>query len=158
MEFTMNNKHQTTFVKEAGLVLLFLLYIVVSVFSQDVGISHYQRKLITPTIIVPGDEYKSEYFLIFFPDSIYDNGVIKVKKIKIDNIGITVKGNFNFAENHYTRSTYYVKNKDIDKFEKSLIAKIGSSDLSKDSLSQLGIKFEKTRYKKSRYKYQITGF
>ena len=158
MEFTINIKHQTTFVKRASLVLLFFLYLATSVFSQDVGISHYQRKLVVSSLIIPGEEYKSEYFFIFFPDSIYDNGVIKVKKIIIENKGIKVKGQFVFSNNQYTGSTYYVKKKDITSFEKSLLSKMGTMDLSKESLDTLGIKLEKSKFNNRHYKYQITGF
>jgi len=66
--------------------LTFLVLIFHSpIYSQEVGLNHYARKLKLDSIHLPGDEMKSAHFNIPFPDSLYDFGYIEIKRAKLNN-------------------------------------------------------------------------
>lgn len=66
-------------------LILFALVCTSPIFSQELGLKHYARKLKIDSLLFPGDEMRSTYFNIPFPDSLFSFGSIEIKKAKLEN-------------------------------------------------------------------------
>jgi hypothetical protein len=85
-------------------------------YSQDSRIIHYQRNCSINTLVLPTDAYNSNLFTIDYPDSIYNSGVLSIKKLRIRNIKALAE--FNFTNNIYTHVSYTLNKKNKDKLMK----------------------------------------
>lgn len=99
----------------------FFFLIGASLFAQEEKgkLVHYQKKITLVDFIFPNNNYEAETFNIIFPDSIYNNGEIKIKKAKINSVKVKNLKLYFFGEN-YTQVIYNIKKKDSKVFEERL--------------------------------------
>lgn len=69
-------------------ILIFSFVISLSVVCQEdlIGLKHYERKKSFDELFFVGDGYDSKMFEIKFPDSIYEEASIKVKKARFSGV------------------------------------------------------------------------
>ncbi len=66
-----------------SLIVLLLLYNSL-LYCQEIGIKHYSKKHQLERLYLPGEEMKSAYFDILFPDSVYSFGSVEIKKATLE--------------------------------------------------------------------------
>ena len=93
--------------------LFFILLILIKTvsFSQESTIKHYQKKCKVSNLILPCTNFNSNTFYISFPDSLYSNGSIEIKKLIIGKNKI--KASLVFKKNRYTKAVYVIKKNKI---------------------------------------------
>ena len=58
----------------------------ISLAQDDVSIRHYQKKWSTDTVHLPCDKWDARDLLIPIPDSVYNAGTVRVKKLKYKGV------------------------------------------------------------------------
>ena len=105
------------------LLTLFLLSFLLHSQENDVYLKHYLRKLSLDTLIFPGQRLEPNFFLITFPDSIYNQTNIKIPKLQLSSIG-RISCNLRSKAKKITYVSYYTRNEKKAKKISAIIEEI----------------------------------
>lgn len=89
------------------LLSIVLLFSPIILSAQEVGISHYERRIDLPEVVLPGESFDATLFRISFPDSLYSFATIKLRKVKLPTTKVSAE--FVVEDDHYLSTRISVK-------------------------------------------------
>ncbi len=110
-----------------SLVLFTFLFNISIAFGQNPNALMHYQKTCKECLLLPGEAYRSNLFIIPVPDSVYSGGRVTVKKIAEKTFSAS-KVSLMFNATSITTSTFYIKGKkNILNFENWAKTKITKS-------------------------------
>ena len=92
-------------------ILLFSLFLGLSLLSQDAELQHYQREYSMAKIPLPNDKFVSSDYNILFPDSLYSSAKITLRKVRFEGMRKSFSCQMHIEQGVYKEIKFVVKGK-----------------------------------------------